>query len=403
MAQVKFGRCIVPMAVMASLWCFCSAGVAADADERPITVAFRYDDYGYPNAGPIERQVIEAFRERHLRCTFAVVPAFDNVSLSAERGEILRKAVEEGVVDVAQHGLTHQGPESSFAGIDPARQESRIAQGKALLEKIIGREVRLFVPPHNTYDNNTLKVLERLGFAYFSADRLGPAPSGTRLRMLACTSALNDLRRGVQYARTYGRGRTSVIVALLHPDDFAEYNKVRGFLHMGDLGSSLDWVNAQKDIRAVSLNQAFEALNGLTPERLLKNRPISVLARRTPPFLRPYFPCYVYLDSDQAEALSARWVNTLLALYGAVGVVFFLAAFGGGIMLFRRDDGSAGIVCVCASALLVIVSLWSISDGFSWWRELFALSVLGGTCAGAWLAWWRARRRRRAGSVAGTN
>src|SRR5262245_9964918 len=140
---------------------------------RRIAVVFRYDDFSARSDSSLEERILRAFRDRRMRCTVAVIPLIarrsvydpspqERAPLPREKAELLRSAIRDGTVEVAQHGLSHQarrdgmleelpgriaGFESEFAGASRAEQEREIARGKRALEEALGSPVKTFVPP----------------------------------------------------------------------------------------------------------------------------------------------------------------------------------------------------------------------------------------------------------------
>ena len=132
-----------------------------------INVVFRYDDYSARSATETELRIIEIFKSYEASLTFSVIPFVaagdvhdpsrqETVPLSGLKADILKNAYLDKTIDVALHGYSHQTNNSQemgeFAGLDQVAQERRIADGKKLLETVIGAQVTTFVPPWNRYD-----------------------------------------------------------------------------------------------------------------------------------------------------------------------------------------------------------------------------------------------------------
>jgi hypothetical protein len=64
--------------------------------------------------------------------------------------DFLRDKLATGTVSISQHGYTHESfnARPEFCLNDPPWLSRRIRTGKTLLEKIFGKPVRVFVPPH---------------------------------------------------------------------------------------------------------------------------------------------------------------------------------------------------------------------------------------------------------------
>jgi peptidoglycan/xylan/chitin deacetylase (PgdA/CDA1 family) len=260
----------------------------ATAAERPILIAFRYDDYSAVSPTAVEARIIDMFRGNGLCCTFAVIPFVcagdfhDNspqavVPLPEAKAALLRQAMREGTVEVAQHGWSHQTLQgkalgyTEFAGVGYGVQERLIADGKRHLERLLGTRIDIFVPPWDSYDAGTVQAIDRLGFGILSARaRIAAADNHTRLKFLPQTCGLSDLRAAVEAARRLPGiqpGTQPVIVVLFHPFDFIEADGKRGVMSCGELAGLLRWVKAQKDLRALSVGQTAALVGDLGARR----------------------------------------------------------------------------------------------------------------------------------------
>lgn len=251
---------------------FCAGCDAPAVVEKCIHVVFRFDDYSALSATAAELRIIEEFRKNGSTVTFSVIPFICEgdshdpsprvlVALTPEKGAILKRGVEEGVLDIALHGYSHQtidaGQMKEFAGLDFHIQLERLARGKALLEKTIGVPVTTFVPPWNQYDPDTLRALEKTGFSTLSADMNGPMPLDAELNYLPFTCGLTRLREALLEARASSHIRP-IVVVLFHQYDFKEINEKRGKITFQEFSHLLSWLKSQTDVRLLSIRQAIE-------------------------------------------------------------------------------------------------------------------------------------------------
>ena len=170
-----------------------------------VTVVFRCDDYSAASNTALEVRLIETFRQRDIPLVFGVIPFIgasdsrEGSELSDEKAAILREAVEAGTVDVALHGYSHQksGPWTEFAGLPYDEQVRRLSHGVTLLSEAVGVRVTTFVPPYNTYDENTLRAMEHLGFVCLSAGKTGCVGEYS-LSFLPSTCGLANARQAIE-------------------------------------------------------------------------------------------------------------------------------------------------------------------------------------------------------------
>ena len=88
-------------------------------EEKQVNVVFRFDDYSARSSTEMELRIIDAFRKNESSITFGVIPFVcagdahdpspqDIVPLTSKKGEILKTGFEEGILDIALHGYSHQ-------------------------------------------------------------------------------------------------------------------------------------------------------------------------------------------------------------------------------------------------------------------------------------------------------
>ncbi|MGA2435629.1 MAG: DUF2334 domain-containing protein, partial [Bryobacteraceae bacterium] len=257
--------------------------------EPRITVVFRMDDYASVSWTELELRIIEAFRKRALRCTFGVIPYTGwgdtgnplpsvYLPLVPEKVAILKRAVADGTIDVAQHGYCHQpfrGKPTEFAALPLDVQREKIRRGAAFLSSSLETKSSVFIPPWNSYDRNTLRALDSLGFIGISAGKCGAVEGGLSLRFLPATCSLTGLKGAVAAARR-ASAPSSIVTVLFHPSDFRDHSPARGVLTIEELDVLLDWVCVQPDLEVLPVSECM-VHGDLSPVVFKANRPIDLL------------------------------------------------------------------------------------------------------------------------------
>jgi peptidoglycan/xylan/chitin deacetylase (PgdA/CDA1 family) len=379
------------------------------ARDKPITVVFRYDDYAGDVIDNVDMRLIDIFRARRLQLTMAIIPSAAYTPLSAEKARIMRAAMDGGVVDAAQHGYTHdvlapiKGQSfyygSEFKGVHRIEQKHRIAEGRAFLEKSLGRRSRPlsgFVPPYNSYDLTTLSVLEELGFECLSSSLGGPVEGATRLKLVPAMGELPGVRAAVELARTRAPGRPVLIVPLFHNYDFREHAAKPGPMTLDDFEKLLDWLAEQKDVRVLSIGQVCATTEDLGVERYVANQALFDLAPRVPACLQSRFPAGVYFTTDLAAGVRRQWLFILAAIYLGIALVAGVVTWGVATLTLKRLGGLRQLCLAGATALALGAVAYGWPNRYSTSRALIVVSVLVGVCAGVWLTWWRQRHVREA-------
>ena len=317
-----------------------------DLKERKITVVLRFDDYAEVPLSENAVKLLDVFRKNAFPLTVGVTP-YDltgdpgrkvAVPLTPDRVVLLKEAVGSGYVEVALHGYVHQPRHvpgykyTEFAGVDYHTQLMQIRTGRELLQKLLGVEIPTFIPPWNSYDVNTLRTLEALGFRTISANRYGEVIARSGLNFLPATCGLAHVREAVASAR-HSLDRQPVIVVLFHSYDFLDVNKDLGKLTYQDLQDLVTWLKAQHDVKVMSIDQAVreEALGAKRYAHDLsfwKGLMPNVVLNKLYPGMN-----YAYLNISR-RMVAGFWVFYLLSLFlvfsTAWSAAFFmrLRAFG---------------------------------------------------------------------------
>lgn len=200
-----------------------------------LHVTFRFDDPSAVSDHSLETEILARFRKHAVPLTVAVIP-FRNREGKAEleRADIphLITAHDEGLIEVALHGYRHvsnqelgAAPPSEFVGRGYSEQAEMLRSGRATLEKAFQTEIYGFVPPWNTFDQNTLSAAAQLGFRYIgSGVGAGRAhtPDGVPVVPKTCSMRERDVKRvmkeGIRFSH-YGPWA----IFVFHPDNFVEF------------------------------------------------------------------------------------------------------------------------------------------------------------------------------------
>ncbi len=296
-----------------------SSGECADLRKNSITVIFRYDDYSSRSSTEIERRLIDVFREKKVGCTFGVIPFVcagppqdeqpqQLIPLSASKIGILREGMQDGTLDVALHGCSHQTAHeknflrkySEYAGVSYNAQLESLHRGKTFLEKELGTSVGTFIPPWSTYDIQTIRALENLDFNCISAYLSSYAPEYSTLKMVPGTCNLAQLPKVLKYAGEI-IDYNPVISVVFHDYEFREIGyRVEGEEQVGfdEFRDILGWITSQPDIQVKSIRQVLESGKDFSANRFINNKYYMRLAHLKPDFWPPRHG--VYLDSETA-------------------------------------------------------------------------------------------------------
>jgi len=398
------------------LWVFPCASLCTGATDQGnvnrITVVFRYDDYSAKSDTTLELELFAAFATHNVPCAIAVIPYVcegdchnvapqEVVPLDPRKAVILEHAVETGLLEVALHGYSHQtirdkkhGGYTEFRGLDLTCQREKLAEGKALLERMLDLEVTCFVPPWNSYDQDTIVALNELGFRVISAGvknlSLPSEVHDTRLKYLPATCGPHELELAVQAARTL-EDHAPIIVVMIHQFDFLENDKRRGRLTLQEFSDLLKWVKSQPDVRVASMEDVANSRHDLGIDRLrantLKRYPRLLLPSALLPSALLPGSVYVYLTPDEGivERRRRLWIATL-GLYLPLLAVSVAVGVGIGIPIFRWSRHVGWMLVLGGPVVFGGYAVRALRDSFFDAREGMILAFLLGSYFGALLA-----------------
>ena len=236
-----------------------------------ISVCFRYDDPSPTSDHALEKKIIEILGDCEASASFAVIPfrrperACDLVRWSTEKARHLVEAADKSIIEIAQHGTTHvrssltnTGVPSEFYGLPLSEQITRIQDGLAELENVFGKRVRGFVPPWNTYDENTTKAVVELGFGYLSPS-LEIYQCG-KLPIIPKTCNILNARSAIEEATRF-ESLDPAVVIVLHPYQFEEFHKSPEpdenppFTDLEKFSMLVEWIRSRDMVKIETLDQ----------------------------------------------------------------------------------------------------------------------------------------------------
>jgi ABC-type sugar transport system permease subunit len=258
--------------------------------EQAIYVVFRYDDFSGDKSGfrqtnrernsiwIAEQEVDRLFKKYNMKYVVSIIPnsntKYDrndillepcelSFSLDIEKVKFIKNCIEEGRIEVAQHGYSHANyvPRNHRAGEFRARNYEKqlkdIEIGHNILTTTLSiNKISTFVPPWNGWDKNTAKALKELGFSVLSADFRYWHSEARGLKLVPFTSQLWDLEEMLcQGSIPNG----AVFVVLYHPVQIAELpNLEHRYFGLERFEKLLSDLAERKNIHVVTLSELAE-------------------------------------------------------------------------------------------------------------------------------------------------
>lgn len=229
-----------------------------------ISLALRFDDPSATSDHALESAIFDAAQRHAQQMTVAAIPyrqrGSTHVQLSSANCGPLLDAHSCGLIEIAQHGYSHDrlgstpaGEPTEFWGTPPELQSQRVQGGQSVLENLFGSKVRGFVPPWNTSDAATLAALSELGFTYVSGGESTPRCPAS-LKNLPRTCQMADLKRVITEARPHA-WMSPILIAVLHHYDFVESGSELARISLRNFGELLKWIADQPYLKRTSLGE----------------------------------------------------------------------------------------------------------------------------------------------------
>lgn len=266
-------------------------------------IIIRFDDYGvWCNHDwlEIEKDLIAVHEKYGIKISFATIPEsrytlnyhplspksypkeIENRSFNpyplhvgSERVNFLKESVAKGISEVTLHGFYHPKGYSNnlnteFYGVSYDVQYGKLFRGKQILDSLFNTNVTTLVPPHNTYDNLTLNLLEDIGYKCISAKCPTTTAPISETGNIAClwhtTSSFQELKNYFESREHYKDEPTPLL--MLHHTNFTEGGRYKpslmrdyeGFLkvlkekkvrnyHFSDVYGDLSFIKKNDHIR----------------------------------------------------------------------------------------------------------------------------------------------------------
>jgi len=186
---------------------------------KKVVVVFRNDDIQEFSGSATERRFLQLFVENGIPQTYALVPFKKDLEKQGDLLSLLKDQQARGLAEIALHGYTHENHagkrRSEFSGRPFEEQLEKIRSGKAYLERIFLREIVTFIPPFNSYDQDTLRAIAQNGIKVLSSSHFFSVPNPYPLQVANLNFLLTDPASYVELASGYG-GDLSIFIVYYH-------------------------------------------------------------------------------------------------------------------------------------------------------------------------------------------
>ncbi|MFB5630596.1 MAG: polysaccharide deacetylase family protein [Nitrosopumilaceae archaeon] len=197
-------------------------------------VAFRFDDVQDHWLNDVQIGVLDVFKSKNLPVTVGIIG--DRIGNDEKIISYINSSMSNGSIEIANHGWQHE----DFTTHDKKQQNFLIQKTNKKIQDLFGILPSVFIPPFNSYNENTTQVMLENGITHYSSEfdfstppyplvnaELYNFPEG------AVTGELTpnkDFIIGVSHKLTLSQIMQSIdeygfAVVTMHPQEFSEITK----------------------------------------------------------------------------------------------------------------------------------------------------------------------------------
>lgn len=238
-----------------------------------IRIVFRYDDFKL-NDTMFNDSLLSVFAKNNIPINLGIIPFDENDNLILSDSLQINKlkiGVKNKSIDFLLHGFNHQEcskGNSEFKGLRFSEQYERVFWGKHFVDSLFDISIKTFIPPWNTYDSATLKVLDSLEFVCISANKWGDC-SSSKIKYLPYTyEGFYNIGEFIKL----NKDSRAIIVILFHQYSFKPYYASYPVqkITFQKLDSLLSWINTNK-IECSTFSEILENTSDLDFNRYQAN------------------------------------------------------------------------------------------------------------------------------------
>lgn len=191
------------------------------------TIILRMDDVQGYAWNDIFINLTDAILYKNMSVSLGVIPDRPNREISEDTiaKNYLLSEVKNPNVEIVQHGLSHA--KSEFLNLNESSAYNLTKIGLTKIISVLNVYPVTFAPPENQYNENTTKVLSKLGFRIISADQ-GEYKYDNGIIFIGYTittkhSNVNDLVPASEIIDSCKKSldAKNICVILIHPQDYA--------------------------------------------------------------------------------------------------------------------------------------------------------------------------------------
>jgi len=301
---------------------FNSSDVTLKSKNNQINLLFRNDDLSYRTDLRKESKILHIFNSYGIKPIYSVIPALNNRVFTKNNAVIdsLRLWNIEGKIFLALHGYTHiknKYNAGEFKGKPYSEQYQDIKKGKGILDSLLDSDIKMFCPPWDQGDQNTVIACNKAGLTVYSSFLYATSIKneiffGTTNNLF--DGPLSSLKDALKYA-SMGKGGM-ILLSLFH--SYQDYNENDS----SNLDSVLSYIKTIHNVKFLSPdtvvfngNNILNTINDVYGQNIVNGEILaenSTIAKLLAKLLR--INIAEKMDSELTSFQAAVWSNDDLKL-----------------------------------------------------------------------------------------
>lgn len=323
-----------------------------------IKVVLRYDDYSSISNIELEKELFKRAEEIGIGVLVGVIPfpgqPYDktvgtslrpHVDLPPAKIALLRDYADRRTIHIAIHGHSHvnnalSGTPSEMAGLPLDLQIRLLTRARDAMNDSLHTDISTFIPPFNTFDNNTLKALQHTGFRLVSAGRAESTHKLSALNYLPGGPYPQKIRQTIK-AGLSSKQSKGLLVISSHAYDFSDSGQSlpkfrvagtkteQGQISLKQFFLDLAWLKQQNGVEFTTIDQLLDQGEDLSQTRLdanLRWQDNFITQKKLLPSQLDIYPVAgLYYPTDTAARMYWQQIWLAALFYSTIVIAVFFA------------------------------------------------------------------------------
>ena len=126
-------------------------------------IVFRLDDIQDDWLDSVQMAVMNLFMSKNQSLSVGLIT--HSVGNDSELVDTVKEGFHKGLFEIDLHGWDHV----NYTQLNEKEQKDSLLKANAKIERLFGTKSIVFIPPYDTFNNNTIKAIRELGIRIISS------------------------------------------------------------------------------------------------------------------------------------------------------------------------------------------------------------------------------------------